>query len=97
MITYKVHIRGLGKDQNGLENVVYVTQSQVLKLAQLRSDHENNGDFVCIGPYMFAPKDILFIEKADKDSYSLPTYFKEKAAEDKALGLPEGGENGRIV
>ena len=97
MITYKIHIRGLGKDQNGIERVVYATRTQVLKLAELRADHEKNIDFVSIGQFMFSPRDILFVERTNKESYELPIYFKEKAAEEKALGLPEGGEYGCII
>lgn len=97
MITYKVHIKGLGKDQNGLENVIYATRSQVLKLAELRADTEKTSQFINIGRYLFAPKDIMFIERTEKESYDLPTYFKVRAAEDKALGLPEGDVDGQNI
>ena len=76
---YYVHIKGLGKDINGLQKVVWATRSQADKLAALREDINRRNRFVEIGEFMFAPSDILFIERAERELYDAPSYFRKRA------------------
>ena len=98
METYVIHIKGLSRDANGLENVVYATESQVEAIANMRDDPQTASTFIEMGSFIFAPKDISFIERKKKDKYDLPAYFKDKVSEEKALGvLPTGGMDARAI
>ena len=91
------HVRGFGKDRNGMENVIWLTSSQAKKLIALRNNPESSSKFVEVGDCVFSPKDVLFIEKKNRDWYDAPRYFKERIKEEvKQLEMLERRKDGPI-
>ena len=76
--TSVVHLKHATKDANGMENVIYATDSQVSIIVGMRNDPEKRLNFVKIGNTIFSPMDVSFIETRQKDSYDLPKYFLER-------------------
>lgn len=73
-----VHLKRFTKDANGLENVIYATDSQVAVLVGMRNDPEKRNNFVKIGSIIFSPADVAFIETKTRETYELPKYFLER-------------------
>lgn len=71
-------IKGWGKDENGMDKVIYLTEKQVEVLGQMRNDVEKRYCFVKVGKMMFSPMDIMFIEEKEKELYELPHYVTER-------------------
>ncbi len=82
---YICHIKGFGKDTNGVEKVLWLTQSQVSKIVQLRNDPDKMSKMVVVGSIIFSPKDVGFIEKCVKSQNDAPKYFRERKAQEQKL------------
>lgn len=94
MDAFICHVRGFGRDQNGLDNVLWLTESQARKLIALRNDPDNSSKLVEAGSYIFSPKDVLFIQKQTRDWYDAPRYFKNRLKEEaKKMELLERTNN----
>lgn len=78
MKTNVVHLKHFTRDANGLENVIYATDSQISVLVGMRNDPEKRSNFVKIGNTIFSPMDVAFIETKSRESYELPKYFLER-------------------
>lgn len=78
MKTNVIHLKNATRDMNGLENVIYATDTQVSTIVRLRNDPVKRANFVKIGGTIFSPMDITHIEVKSRESYELPTYFLER-------------------
>lgn len=95
--TFICHVKGFGKDQNGMEKVLWLTKSQVDKVVSMRNDLEKASKLVGVGSLIFSPKDIAYIEKCKREWADAPKYFKERRIEEInrlkdniTITLPEG-------
>lgn len=71
-------IKGWGKDKNGLDKVLYLTDKQVDIIGKMRNDPEKRHCFVKVGGLMFSPIDVMYIEEKDKEMYDLPRYVLDR-------------------
>lgn len=78
MEAYAVHIKGLGKDENGFQKVIWLTESQADVVTEMRNDVEKRHRMVEVGNYRFSPIDVMFMEKQKRDHYDLPKYFLDR-------------------
>ena len=80
-----IHLKNAKKDANGLENVIFATESQISVIVGMRNDPEKRLNFVKIGNTIFSPMDVSFIETKEKDSYDLPKYFLERRKKESSV------------
>lgn len=78
MKTNVIHLKNATRDMNGLENVIYATDTQIATLVEMRNNPEKRANFVKIGGVLFSPMDIAFIEARVREYYELPQYFLER-------------------
>ena len=73
-----IHLKYSGKDGNGLENVLFATDSQIATLVAMRNNPERRLNFVKIGNTIFSPIDVVYIEAREREKYELPRYFLDR-------------------
>lgn len=76
---YKVApIKSLGKDENGIERMLWATESQYKEIIKRMNDPELRNSAVTIGPCSIPISRIDHIECKTKERYDLPSYFLER-------------------
>ena len=91
-------IKGWGKDENGLDKVIYLTEKQVDILGQMRNDSEKRWCFVKVGEMMFSPMDVMYIEEKEKELHDLPRYVKKRLEYEarEVIGYIKEKDNGKL-
>lgn len=73
-----IHLKNFSRDVNGLENVIYATDSQIAALVKMRNDPEKRYNFVKVGSILFSPMDVARIDTQIKARYEYPQYFLDR-------------------
>lgn len=74
-----IHLKGAQKSADGLEKVIYATDTQVSKIVEMRNDPDRRSNFVKIANTIFSPMDIARIDtNTTRPSYDLPKYFLDR-------------------
>lgn len=85
MKAYAIKVRGLGSDVNGVDKILWATESQVNEIKHRYNDPELRQTMVTVGTTSFPVSGVLYIEEREKELYDLPKYFFESVERGKQL------------
>ena len=78
MKAYAIKVKGMGKDSNGMEKIIWATETQYEAIKQRYNDSELRNTMVEIGDISFPVLGVMFMEKRNKEPYVLPKYFIDR-------------------
>ena len=79
MNTYAIKVRVLGTDINGIDKLLWATESQANEIRRRFNDPDLKNTMVTLGKTSFQVSGVLYIEEKEKEYYELPKYFLENA------------------